>query len=155
MKFMHSPERIVSIASFLVIISLFILPFLSPAAVREVTLFPQSAKIEGTTTAGVKTTVIVLPPLADPESLVVSLPAAGKIKVEDIQIKPVKRTDENKIAQLRAQIKKLQNDKKELLSRVHALDTQIQFWQAQTKAKTKSVTDADQLAAAIDRKSVV
>jgi uncharacterized protein (TIGR02231 family) len=151
MKFSHRCEHIVSITSFLLIVSLFILPFLSLAAVREVTLFPNSAKIDGSITTGSKTTVIVLPPQADPASLVISLPSAGKIKVEDIQIKPVKRADENKIAHLRAQIKKLQSDKKELLSRVLALDTQIQFWQAQTKAKTKNVADADQLAAAIGK----
>jgi uncharacterized protein (TIGR02231 family) len=151
MMFSGKSSRVVFLVLFLLIAGLFLLPRTSPAKVREVTLFPQSAKIDETVTAVNKTTVLVLPPEADPESLVLSLPAADKIRVEDIQIKPVKRVDENKIAQLRAQIKKLQNDKKELQARVHALEAQIQFWQAQTKSKTKSVAETDQLAAAIGK----
>ncbi len=147
-----SPRHLTIIASIIFVSGLCVVPCPSFATVREVTFFPQSAKVEETTAIGRENTVVlVLPPQADPESLAISLPSAGKIRIEDIQIKPAHRVDENRIVQLRAQIKKLQNDKKELQARGHALDTQIQFWQAQTKAKTKNVTDADQLSAAIGK----
>jgi uncharacterized protein (TIGR02231 family) len=128
------------------------------AAVKEVTLFPNSAKI--TETANVHpqcrnsekcSAVITMPPQADPESLVVSLPSNSRIKIDDLQIKSVQRQDETKIAELRKQIAKLKDERKDLQARLQALEAQLQFWQMQTKAKTKTVTDADNLAAAIGR----
>jgi len=143
-----------------VFMGLLILPLVSLAAVKEVTLFPDSAKVEETAKVSLQTTganknqvIIVLPPQADPESLMVSPPPASRIRIDDIQIKPVTRVDENRIAQLRAQLKKSQNEKKEMQGRLKALDIQLQFWQAQTKAKTKTVTEADTLASAIGRNS--
>ncbi|MEN6360274.1 MAG: mucoidy inhibitor MuiA family protein [Smithella sp.] len=143
-----------------VFMGLLILPLVSLAAVKEVTLFPDSAKVEETAKVSLQTTganknqvIIVLPPQADPESLMVSPPPASHIRIDDIQIKPVTRVDENRIAQLRAQLKKSQNEKKEMQGRLKALDIQLQFWQAQTKAKTKTVTEADTLASAIGRNS--
>jgi len=139
---------------------LLMLPSVSPAAVREVTLFPDSARVEETVkidslSAGVNKNqvVLVLPSQADPESLMVSPSPAARVKIDDIRIKSIARIDENRIAQLRAQLKKAQNEKKELTARLKALDIQIQFWQAQTKAKTKTVTEADTLASAIGRSS--
>ncbi len=142
----------------LLLMILFAWPLLSSAAIRDVTLFPQSAKINevvkipaATVAAQKHQVIIVLPPQADPESLSITPPAGGKIRVDDISIKPSHRPDETRIAQLRAQIKKLQHDKKEMQARGYALDTQIMFWQAQTKAKTKTVAEADNYAAAIGR----
>lgn len=138
-------------ALFFLLLSLLCFPFQSFAGIREVTLFPASAKILETVTLSHKNTaVVILPPQADPASLIVS-PPGGSARVDDISIKPADRADENKIAKLRAQIKKLQNDKKELHAKAFAMDTQIQFWQAQTKAKAKTVTDADHLSSAIGR----
>ena len=94
--------------------------------------------------------VFVLPGSADPESLTVSL-SSGKIRIEDISFKSVERVDENKIARLKTQIKKMQSEKKELQAKIQAIDTQLLFWQAQTKTKTKTVSDADQFSAAIGR----
>lgn len=143
-----------------IFIGLFITPFVAAAAVKEVTLFPQSAKVEETIKVNPQTSgtnnhqvVIVLPPQADPESLVVAPPSANRMRIDDIQIKPVMRVDENRIAQLRSQLKKAQNEKKEWVARSKALDIQLQFWQAQTKAKTKTIAEADNLASAIGRNS--
>ena len=136
----------------------FLMSSLCSAAIREVTLFPNSAKIDETlkitagSPAGKKSEVtITLPPQTDTESLIVTLPSASKLKIDDISIKSSSRVDENRIAQLRGQIKKLKAERKEMEAKVHALDTQILFWQAQTKAKTKTVTDADNLSSAIGR----
>ncbi|HOC58808.1 MAG: mucoidy inhibitor MuiA family protein [Syntrophaceae bacterium] len=138
---------------------LMILPRISPAEVKEVTLFPNSAKVQETIKVNSASdsekhpVIIILPSQADPESLIVSPPAGGRQKIDDVRIKSIERVDENKIAQLRAQLKKLQHDKQDMQSRQKALEVQLQFWQAQTKAKTKTVVDADNLSSAIGRNS--
>ena len=145
--------------SLLVLIS-FLLSFSSAAqaAVKEVTLFPNAARI--TETAKVRPqcstnekcrAIIALPPQADPESLIVSMPSNSRIKIDDIQMKAVTRQDETNISELRKQISKLKNDRKDLQAKLQALEVQLQFWQMQTKAKTKNIADADNLAAAIGR----
>ena len=128
------------------------------AAIKEVTLFPNSALVVETakiipqcSPAEKCKAIINIPPQADPESLVVALPANSRMKIDDIQISSVERQDEAKIADLRKQIAKLKDDRKEMQARLQALESQIQFWQMQTKAKTKSVADADNLSAAIGR----
>jgi len=151
-------KPIVKIVLPVLLTCLFLLPSLSAAAIREVTLFPHSARIDevlkisaGSSLAKKSQVAITLPAQADAESLIVTLPANAKLKIDDISITSSKRVDESRIAQLRGQIKKIKADRKEMEAKAHALDTQIQFWQAQTKAKTKTVTDADNLSAAIGR----
>ena len=145
--------------SLLALIS-FVLSFSSSAhaTVKEVTLFPNSAKIMETAKVHPQCgdnekcrSIITLPPHADPESLIVSLPAASRIKIDDIQMKAITRQDEARISGLRKQISKLKNDRKDFQAKLQALDVQLQFWQMQTKAKTKTVADAGNLAAAIGR----
>lgn len=135
-------------------------PGLSSAAVSEVTLFPDSARVEETVKIDLQSAgadknqvILILPSQTDPESLTVSPSSAGRVKIDDIRIKSIARVDENRIARLRAQLKKAQNEKKELTARLKALDIQLQFWQAQTKAKAKTVTEADTLASAIGKSS--
>lgn len=139
---------------------LFLFPLLSRAAVKEVTLFPNSAKVEETikipsypAEASSPQATIILPPQADPDSLIVSPPAGSPVKIDDIRIKSLERVDEKAILQLRAQIKKLQNEKQGLQTKLKAFDMQLQFWRSQTKAKTKTVPEADNLASAIGRNS--
>jgi predicted RNase H-like nuclease (RuvC/YqgF family) len=127
------------------------------ATVKEVTLFPNSAKISETAKInpqcdkGKCISVITLPSQADPESFVVSLPAQSHVKIEDVQIKPVPVQDETKIAELRKQIAGLEASKKEMQAKLQALEVQLQFWQAQTKAKTKTLADTNKLADAIGK----
>jgi len=144
----------------IILTCLLVMPRVSLATVKEVILFPDSAKVEETiklhpqTASAVKNRIVILlPPQADPESLVVSPPPVNRVRIDDIQIKPVTRVDENRIVQLRAQLKKSQNEKKEMQARLKALDVQLLFWQAQTKAKTKTIAEADHLASAIGRNS--
>lgn len=158
MRITSRKKPFVKIGLPVIVVSLFMLTSMSAAAIREVTLFPNSAKIDetmkipaGSSAAKKSQATVILPPQTDTESLIVTLPANARLKIDDISIKPANRVDENRIAQLRGQIKKLRHDRKELEAKVHGLDTQIQFWQAQTKAKTKTVTDADNLSSAIGR----
>ena len=141
----------------LLIALILLFPICSMATVKEVTLFPNSAKISETAkinpqcAKGKCISVITLPPQADPESLVVSLPPQSRVKIEDVQVKPIQVQDETRIAELRKQIGGLENEKKENQSKLQALDAQLQFWQAQTKAKTKTVADSYKLADAIGK----
>lgn len=158
--FLSKQNRLFPAALAVVFIFFLIIPPASRAIVTEVTLFPDSAKIEETakitslsSDAGKHQTIIILPSQADPESLVVSPPPASQIRIDDVNIKSIQRVDKNRIASLRVQITKLQNEKKEMQARLQGMEVQLQFWQAQTKAKTKTVTEADNLAAAIGRNS--
>jgi|SRR5208337_2063310 uncharacterized protein (TIGR02231 family) len=140
----------------LIIVLILLVPVCSIAAVKEVTLFPDSAKISEITKIHPQCSdkcraVITLPPQADPASLVVSLPPAGHVKIEDLQAKPIQVQDEARIAELRKQITAAEGEKKETQAKLEALDAQLLFWQAQTKAKTKTVADSYKLADAIGR----
>ena len=140
----------------LIVVLILLVPVCSTAAVKEVTLFPDSAKISEITKIHPQCSdkcraVITLPPQADPESLVVSLPPLGHIKIEDLQAKAIQVQDEAKIAELRKQIAGAEGEKKETQAKLDALEAQLQFWQAQTKAKTKTVADSYKLADAIGR----
>ncbi|MGA2782387.1 MAG: mucoidy inhibitor MuiA family protein [Smithella sp.] len=141
----------------LIIVLILLLPVYSLATVKEVTIFPNSAKISETAKInpqcdkGKCISVITLPSQADPESLVVSLPAQSHVKIEDVQVKPIPVQDETKIAELRKQIAGLEASKKEMQAKLQALEVQLQFWQAQTKAKTKTLADTNKLADAIGK----
>jgi len=141
----------------LIIILILLFPVVSLATIKEVTLFPNSAKIMATAKIkphcdkGKCQSVITLPPQTDPESLVVSLAPEGRVKIEDVQVKPVGVHDETKIAELRKQITALQDEKKEKQAKLQSLDAQLEFWQAQTKAKTKTVADSYKLAEVIGK----
>ena len=132
----------------LIIVLFLLFPISSMATVKEVTLFPNSAKITETAKInphcdqGKCKTIIILPAQADQESLVVSLPPQSRVKIEDARTKPIQVQDDARIAELRKQIAGLENEKKENQSKLQALEAQLQFWQAQTKAKTKTVADS-------------
>jgi len=142
---------------FFLIAAVVLAPALCPAAVTDVTLFPQSAKVSETASllpscdGGRCRAVITLPPQADPDSLVVALPAASGVKVDDVQIKPIPYQDEARIAELRKQLAAAENEKKDVRAKLQSLDVQMQFWQAQTKAKTKTIADAYRTADAIGK----
>lgn len=102
----------------LIIVLIFLFPFSSLAAVKEVTLFPNSAKIMETAKIkpqcdrGKCKAVVTLPPQADPESFVVSLAPPSRVKIEDVQIKPIQVQDETRIAELRKKIATTESEKK-------------------------------------------
>ncbi len=141
----------------LIIVLILLFPLCSLATVKEVTLFPHSAKISETAKIQPQCdkekcrAVFILPPQTDLESLVISPAPERLAKIDDVQTKSVQVQDEVRIAELRKQIAGLENEKKKILSKLQALETQLQFWQAQTKAKTKTVADSYKLADAIGK----
>lgn len=139
----------------LIIVLILFLPLCSMAAVNEVTLFPDSAKIFETSKInpqcdkGKCTAAIKLPPLADPASLIIAVAQEDRTKIDDIQVKPIDVQDEARIAELRKQISDLEGESKEIKSKLQALNAQLEFWQAQTKNKPKTILDSNKLADAI------
>ena len=73
------------------------------------------------------------------------------MKIEDVQVKPIQVQDEIKIADLRKHFAGREEERKEMLAKLQALEVQLQFWQAQTKAKTKTLADTSKLADAIGK----
>ena len=142
--------------------AIFILIFLYPAclwsAPREVTFFPDSAQVLEVVKVKVQAeskdsrkSILILPGQADPDSLVVRLSKDSKIKIDDMAWRQIVRQDDEKIADIRKQLDKLKDERKRLQSTIRALDTQIQFWQLQTKAKVKTIADAQNMSAAIGK----
>lgn len=150
--------RIISFSLLVFLFSILSFTYTGHTAVKEVTFFPNAAKVTETTKVHLQCgnnekcrAILTLPSQTDPESLIVSLPGASRTKIDDIQIKAVTRQDEAKISELRKQIIKVKNNRNDLQAKLQALNVQLQFWQLQTKAKTKTVADADNLSAAIGR----
>ena len=141
-----------------IVIFLFFLPATSWSLPREVTFFPGSAQVLETAkvkllpegTEQVKT-LIILPGQADPDSLVVRTADNAKIRIDDINWRQVSRQNDEKIANLMKQLEKLKEARKNLQATIRGLDTQIQFWQLQTKAKLKTMADVHNMSAAIGK----
>ena len=139
----------------------FLLLFLHPsriaAAPVEVTLFPASAQIvekarlKVAPDGDLKKAVFQLPAQADPDSLVTRVDAGGKIRIVDQTWRRIERIDDDRIRDLRKQIETLKGERNQVQSALRALEMQIQFWQMQTKAKVKSITDAAGYASAIGK----
>jgi uncharacterized protein (TIGR02231 family) len=135
-----------------------LIPLNSWSAPREITLFPDSAQIIETTKVKVQTegknlqkAMFLLPPQADPDSLVTQLSSRAKMKIEDQSLRQIIRQDDVKISELKKQIEKIKNDKRSLQASIHALNIQMQFWQLQTKAKMKTLSDAHNMSTAIGK----
>jgi uncharacterized protein (TIGR02231 family) len=141
-----------------VVIFLLFHPASSWSTPREVTFFPGSAQVletakvkllpEGTEQAK---TLFMLPGQADPDSLVVRIADNAKIRIDDINWRQVSRQNDEKIANLMKQLEKLKEARKNLQATIRGLDTQIQFWQLQTKAKLKTMADVYNMSAAIGK----
>jgi uncharacterized protein (TIGR02231 family) len=141
-----------------IIIFIFLYPACLWSAPREVTFFPDSAQVLEVVKVKVQAesrdsrkAILVLPGQADPDSLVSRLSKDSKMKIDDIAWRQIGRQDDEKIADIRKQLDKLKDERKRLQSTIRALDTQIQFWQLQTKAKVKTIADAHNMSAAIGK----
>ena len=128
------------------------------AAPREATLFPDTARIVDVSRvalqpAGGETLkgVITLPGQALPDSLTATLPQGSTLRFEDQTWRQVTRQDDARIADLRKQIQGLKTERNAIFAGIQGLDAQIQFWQAQAKARTKTVEEATALAALLTK----
>lgn len=135
----------------------FLYPDQSKATPREVTLFPASAqvvevaKLKVMTEGNLKKAVFTLPTQADPESLITRVGSGGKLRIMDQTWRQIVRLDDDKIKDLRKKIDALKSERNNIQAGIRGLETQIQFWQQQTKAKVKTPADAGNFSAAIGR----
>jgi uncharacterized protein (TIGR02231 family) len=133
-------------------------PWNAWAAPKEVTLFPDSALVVESKKVKIQAdgkdlqkAVFVLPAHADPETLSTRLPDGSKVKIEDLAWRQIVRQNDDRIADIGKQLEKVKNDRRNLQSVIQSLNTQIQFWQLQTKAKMKTLSDANNMSAAIGK----
>jgi uncharacterized protein (TIGR02231 family) len=122
-----------------------------------VTLFPASAqvletaKLKAVSEGNLKKATFTLPAQADPASLVTRLNQAGNTRIVDQAWRQIVRQDDEGIRELRRKIEAVKSEKNSVLATIRGLESQIQFWQLQTKARVKTLADAGNLAAAIGR----
>jgi uncharacterized protein (TIGR02231 family) len=133
-------------------------PSLALATPKEVTIFPQAARVTEVTKVrlipegkDLRKAVIVIPGTADPASLLAFLPPEAKLKMEDQTWRKSPRDEEAPIKELRRQIRQIREERNGLQASLHGLDNQIQFWQQQTKAKAKTTIEAGVIAASIGK----
>ncbi|MGV8080184.1 MAG: DUF4139 domain-containing protein [Syntrophales bacterium] len=143
------------VAAFLGLCSLLI-PSVLFAVPVEVTLYPDSARITETVTArlqpsagGPASAVLSLPGPADPATLTVGCLPAGSCRIEDYRVKRVETPLGPKEAEIEKKAAKGRDEAARTRAAILATEAQIQFWQLQTKAKTKTLADARNMAAAI------
>ncbi len=122
----------------------------------EVTLYPESARIAEAikarlqpADAGRLSTVFSLPGALDPSTLTIGCLPAGSCRVEDYRVKKVETPLGLKESEIEKKAAKARDEAARIRTAILAAETQIQFWQLQTKAKTKTLADARNMAAAI------
>jgi uncharacterized protein (TIGR02231 family) len=144
------------------VLSLFLfalsLPALTWAAPVEVVFFPESARVSEWTKVrlepGVnhlKKATILLPSQADPDTLVTRIANASSAVIEDQSWRQVTRVDEDAVKSLKKKIAVLKEERISVQAAMKALDSQIQLWQMQTKARFKTLADASNMSAAMTK----
>jgi len=132
---------------------------LAGAAVREVTLFPTSARVIETLTCPVhgsvhaRRAVFTLPAQVDPETLVIRGVSDSGWQVEDQSWRQITRQDEAAIRTLRGKLDTLKEERGRLKAAQQSIDAQIQFWENQAKTRTKTLSEAVNLSAAIGKQA--
>ena len=128
------------------------------AAPKEVTIFPQAARVTEETKVRLITVekdlrkaVIVIPGTADPGSFVISLPSEANLRLEDHVWSKIPRDEDSAIKDRRRKIKQSREERNGLQGSLQGLENQIQFWQQQTKARAKTTSEAVIIAAAISK----
>jgi hypothetical protein len=141
---------------------LILLPFLFPAGAgavpREVTIFPNSARVTEVTRISPQATgqgsfkaVVNLPAQALPDSLTTRLDPNSPLKIEDQSWRQINRQNEGRIGDLRKKLQQTKTERIGVLSAIQSLDAQLQFWQAQAKVKARTAEETVGLAAQIGK----
>lgn len=128
------------------------------AAPVEVTFFPNAAQVKEISkirlqpaTNNLKKAVFTLPGQADPDSLVTRIDPKSGAVIEDQTWRQVSSQDEEVIRNLKKKMDDLKEERIKLESSIKSLETQIQFWQMQTKAKFKTLMDATNMSVALGK----
>ncbi len=128
------------------------------AAPVEVTFYPQSAQVKEIrkvslkkTDAQIQQAVLTIPGQADPDTLTTKIVAPASLTILDQRWRQIVRQDEEAVQALKKHLAELKKEQHRLQADLRAVETQIQFWQLQTKAKVKTVADAGNFSGAIGR----
>jgi len=128
------------------------------AAPVEVTFYPQSAQVSELRKVALKKTdgqiqqaVLNIPGQADPDTLTTKIAAPASLTIMDQRWRQIVRQDEEAVQTMKKQLAELKKEQQRLQAELRAVETQIQFWQLQTKAKVKTVADAGNFSGAIGR----
>lgn len=153
-----SPLNIFSRMAVWSIIAVISLPVALWAAPVEVTFFPQSARVTEvekirleTATGGMKKAIFTLPNQADPDTLVTQVTGNSRMIIEDQTWRRISKQDEELIKTLKGKLAALKKERNQIHSDIKALESQVQFWQMQTKAKFKTLADASNMSAAMGK----
>ncbi len=110
----------------------------------EVTLYPDSARITEMVHAKLPSSAgslasanFTLPGSADPATLTIGCLPAGSCRVEDYQVKRIETPLGPKEAEIEKKAAKLRDEDARIRAAILATESQIQFWQLQTKAKQR------------------
>jgi uncharacterized protein (TIGR02231 family) len=135
-----------------------LLPSAAGAEPVEVTLFPTTARVVEITRVNLQAVgrdvyraVVHLPAQTLPESLTASLETESPLKITDQSWRQVSRQDDARLAELRRQLLQARTERIGVVSGIHSLDAQIQFWQAQAKARVKTTEETVSLSALIGK----
>ena len=146
-----------SLFSLLVMLSI-LCPSVGRSTPREVTFFPNTARVQDVTRVspqadgkGTCRAVLILPAQVIQDSLTAMLEPDSPMKIEDLIWRQVSRQDEARLADLRRRLEDLKAERIGIFSSIQSLDAQIQFWQAQVKAKIKTTEDTISLSALIGK----
>ena len=141
-----------------VFVAILSLPVALWAAPVEVTFFPQSAQVTEIekvrlepATGGMKKAVFTLPNQADPDTLVTQVSGNTRVRIEDQTWRRITSQDEELIKSLKKKIARLKGERIKMNSEIKALESQIKFWEAQTKAKFKTLIDATNMSVAMGK----
>jgi uncharacterized protein (TIGR02231 family) len=154
---MKTQLSIIKMLSFLLLFPI-LFPAGAGAVPREVTLFPKSARVTEVTRIlpqmtgqGSFKAVVNLPAQALSDSLTARLDPNSPLKIEDQAWRQISRQDDARIAALRRQLQQTKMERIGIVSAIQSLETQIQFWQSQAKAKAKTAEETVGLAALIGK----
>jgi uncharacterized protein (TIGR02231 family) len=143
---------------FTLVLALLLLPISLFAAPVEVTFYPQSAQIKEVRKVRLKPkegnlrqAVITIPGQADPDTLTTQITSPASLTIMDQAWRQVIPPDDQTILDMRKRLTALKTEQNGIQADIRALDTQIQFWQLQTKARVKTIADAGNMSAAIGK----
>ncbi len=132
---------------------LLILALASPAAAEivSVTVYPGSAQVSEKASlalsrgaTGAATASLTLPAAADPQSLTLKLPAERSLI--DLSFESVERTDQAKVAEVKAQVEAARTARDQLKAKVDSLAAQLGFWKTLTPGEAPDPSGAAKLA---------
>ncbi|MCK9390100.1 MAG: DUF4139 domain-containing protein [Syntrophales bacterium] len=154
----RSALQIIFAGIFAILLPILLAPLHLFAAPVEVTFYPQSAQVKEVQKVrlkqidnGLRQATITIPGQADPDTLATQITSPASLTIMDQTWRQIIPQDDQGIVTMRKKLEELKREQNRLQAGIRALDTQIQFWQLQTKAKVKTIADAGNMSNAIGK----